>query len=440
MKRSSFRRLLIPIVVELFLTLFIGSIDTFMVSSVDDLLVGAIGTANSYHYLIAILFNVISGGLAAVMSQYIGAKLESTANRAHKIALVINIAFGVALSIALFFGTNALLKILKVSPSYIEYSSMYLRIIGSFIFIDAVNPVFSAYLRSYGKTKFPMISSAVANIINVVLDIIFILTCTSYMDAVIKVAIATVIAKAVSFILNIIFFFAYRNKNGEKQQLSDKQIIRDIIKIGLPAALETVMFNFVMAFITTCLNQMDVDGINMTIYSYCNQISCFSYVICNAMSQANAIRVGWWMGEKNFEVCKKQTIKVLLLSMCITLACSFIIAICGKYIISIFTDNQEIIKIGMIVLFIDIFVELGRSINLTIGNALKAAGDATFTVIIGVIFMILIAGGGSYLLGTTFKLFVIGVWIGKAADEMIRGVLMFLRWKSNKWQEKILLK
>ena len=440
MQRKTYRQLLIPIMIELFFTVLIGSIDTFMLSAVGDDLVGAVGTANSYSYLITILFNVISGGLAAVMSQYIGAKLDSSANRAHFLAFIINVIFGLILSISMFFGTGALLVALNIAPNIIEYATQYLWILGSFIFVDALTPVFSAYLRSYGKTKYPMISTGVMNVINVSLNALFIYTRTCDMDAVRGVAISSVIAKSTGLLLNVIFFFIYRNKDNNKPQLTDKQILKDIIKIGLPGALETIIFNFVMAFITTCLNQMDKDGFYMTAYTYCNQITYFGYVMCIAMSQANAIKVGWFIGEKKFDECKKFTLRVLLFALIVSVCSASLLAILGRPLLSIFTDNETIISIGVTVLFVDIILELGRSVNLTIGNALKAAGDATFTVIIGIIFMLLVAGGGSYLLGTALKWYVLGVWIAKACDEIIRGILMFLRWKSNKWQTKALIK
>lgn len=440
MQRKSYRQLLIPIMIELILTVLIGSIDTFMLSAVGDDLVGAVGTANSYSYLITILFSVISGGLAAVMSQYIGAKYESSANRAHFLALIINIIFGLILSVSMFFGTSALLQALDVASNIIEYSTKYLWIIGSFLFIDALTPIFSAYLRSYGKTKYPMISTGVMNVVNVSFNALFIYTRTCPMDAVRGVAISSVIAKFCGLSLNVIFYFIYRNKDKTKPQLSDKQILKDIVRIGLPGALETIIFNLVMAFITTCLNHMDDDGFYVTAYTYCNQITYFGYVMCIAMSQANAIKVGWFIGEKRFDECKKFTLRVLLFAMIISIVSATILALFGRLLLSIFTDNETIIGIGVAILFVDIILELGRSVNLTIGNALKAAGDATFTVIIGIVFMVLVAGGGSYILGTTLKWYALGVWIAKACDEIIRGILMFLRWKSDKWKTKVLIK
>ena len=127
-------------------------------------------------------------------------------------------------------------------------------------------------------------------------------------------------------------------------------------------------------------------------------------------------------------------------ALIISIASATLLALFGRLLLSIFTDNETIIGIGVAVLFVDIILELGRSVNLTIGNALKAAGDATFTVIIGIVFMVLVAGGGSYILGTTLKWYVLGVWIAKACDEIIRGILMFLRWKSDKWKTKALIK
>ena len=85
---------------------------------------------------------------------------------------------------------------------------------------------------------------------------------------------------------------------------------------------------------------------------------------------------------------------------------------------------------------IDIFVEIGRVANLVIIGALKAAGDVNFPVVVGIISMWLVSTLGAYVFGLYFELGLAGIWIAMASDEMFRGILMYRRLLSGKWQNK----
>ena len=106
----------------------------------------------------------------------------------------------------------------------------------------------------------------------------------------------------------------------------------------------------------------------------------------------------------------------------------------------IFTKDQTIIDIVVWILWIDLVLEIGRICNIVFGTALKAAGDATYTVVIAVVFMYLFAVLGTYVFGLSLKWYLVGSWIALAMDECMRAVLMGIRWKSRKWENKVLVK
>ena len=111
-------------------------------------------------------------------------------------------------------------------------------------------------------------------------------------------------------------------------------------------------------------------------------------------------------------------------------------ALCAYPIMSLFTENPEMISLVQKLLAIDIFLEIGRVSNLVFGNALKTSGDAVYPVVIGVIFMFLCAVCGTYYFGIHLNLLVVGAYIALSLDECTRAVAMFLRWQSGKWREK----
>ena len=122
--------------------------------------------------------------------------------------------------------------------------------------------------------------------------------------------------------------------------------------------------------------------------------------------------------------------------MIITLSGSALLALSGRSILSLLTNNQEIITMGIWVLFIDVFLEIGRTSNIFAGSTLRATGDTVYPFIVGVIFQWSIAVGLSYVFGIPLGYGLIGMWIGFAIDENVRGVILLRRWRSGKWKTK----
>ena len=111
----------------------------------------------------------------------------------------------------------------------------------------------------------------------------------------------------------------------------------------------------------------------------------------------------------------------------------------ARPLLSIFTTDEKIINLATTLLFIDIFLEIGRIANLVFASALKASGDAVYIVIIASIIMLLVASGGTYILGIRAELFAVGAYISMALDEIIRGVIAYFRFHSKKWESKTLV-
>ena len=97
------------------------------------------------------------------------------------------------------------------------------------------------------------------------------------------------------------------------------------------------------------------------------------------------------------------------------------------------------VRLVGILLAIEIALEMGRAANMVFGFSLKSSGDAAYPMMIAVVFMFLLAVGGTWLLGVKLGWLVIGSFVGMALDECTRAVLMFLRWHKGYWKNKSLL-
>jgi Na+-driven multidrug efflux pump len=105
----------------------------------------------------------------------------------------------------------------------------------------------------------------------------------------------------------------------------------------------------------------------------------------------------------------------------------------APWTLRLFTQDREIIAAATTLLWITVLLEPGRTCNVIIINALRAAGDARFPVMVGAVSMLFVMAGGSWLLGVHFQLGLVGVWIAYAADEWLRGLAMAARWFLRGW-------
>lgn len=435
-EKKTLTQLSVPICLETLLYMLSGMVDTLMLSSVSDQAVGAVGTANTYIGVFIIMFGVISSGMVSVMSQNIGAGRLGIAYQARQLGLIFNASIGIVMSVILAFFSGGILRIVSIAPALLAPAETYLKIVGGACFLNALIPIFSSYLRVFGYTKHSLIGTIAGNVINIILNSIFLFV---FKWGVMGVAVATVISRVVNLIIVAVMGAVLIKAKKNPERISTRKILAQIVKIGFPSALETALYNVAMTLVVRFMNQMDSDGMNVTARSYTIQIANFSYCVGAALAQANAIMTGWRIGAGEYEECDKGTRKAVFYGLITATCFSVTFALSGRFIVHIFTDNTQMVALVVKLLVVDIFLEFGRVTNLVYGQALKTSGDALFPVVMGAIFMYLFAVGGTYLLGINMGLQAIGAYIAMAADECARAVGMVLRWKSGKWKSKSLV-
>ena len=435
-ERKTLAQLSVPICLETLFYMLSGMVDTLMLSSVSDQAVGAVGTANTYIGVFIVMFGIISSGMVAVMSQNIGAGRPGIAYQARQLGMIFNAVIGILMSAVLAVFSGGILRMVSIAPALFEPAETYLKIVGGTCFLNALIPIFSSYLRVFGYTKHSLIGTIVGNILNIILNSVFLYV---FHRGVMGVAVATVISRIVNLIIVAIMGAVLIKAKQSPERISPQKILAQIVKIGFPSALETALYNVAMTFIVRFMNQMDANGMNVTARSYAMQIADFSYCAGAALAQANAIMTGWRIGANELEECDRGTRKAVIYGLVTATCFSVTFALSGRFIVHIFTDNTQMISLVVKLLIIDIFLEFGRVTNLVYSQALKTSGDALFPVIMGAIFMYLFAVGGTYFLGIHMGLLAVGAYIAMAGDECARAVGMVLRWKSGKWKSKSLV-
>lgn len=435
-QRKNLTQLFIPICFETLFYMLAGMVDTLMLSSVGDFAVGAVGTANTYISVFIIMFSIISMGMVAVMTQNIGAGRPGVAYQARQIGLIFNAVLGFLMAVFLATCSGKILMIVGIASNLQQPAETYLRIVGGFCFLNALIPIFASYLRVFGYTKEPLIASVVGNVANLILNAVFLFVMHW---GVAGVALATVISRGLNLLIVMVLAGWLVHAKDSPERIENRKILGQIIKVGLPSAMETAIYNLAMTLVIRMLNQMDPGGMNVTARSYAMQIANFSFCVGSALAQANAIMVGWRIGASEYEECDKGTRKAAIIGIVVAAVLEAIFALTGHWLIRLFTEDAAMISLVVKLLAIDIVLEMGRVSNLVYGQALKTSGDAVFPVVMGAIFMFLCAVGGTYLFGIRLGWMAVGAYIGLTCDECCRAIGMMYRWKTGKWKEKRLI-
>ena len=329
---------------------------------------------------------------------------------------------------------------MKIPNIMFNDANSYMKIVGGFIFTEAVFDTFSQIFRSNGKTIIGMVISFGMNIINITLDYAFLYGPLKYLGLGVKgVALATTASRVVGLIIAVIFFAKYIEGHISIKYLKPfpKDILKQLLKLGVPTAGENISYNCSQMMVTMFVNILGAYAITTKVY--CNILSNFAYLYSLSVGIATSIIVGHAIGDKDEEFAYKRVMKTLKGAMVICVTIAVINFGISKFTIGLFTNDSEIINLGRKVMFIAVFLEPGRTCNLIIINSMKAAGDVKFPTFLGIIAQWTCSVGIGYILGIYFKLGLSGVWIGMALDEIIRGIIVLIRWKLGGWRNKALV-
>ena len=423
-----------PILIETALFMTLGIVDVFVLSQYNDLAAGAVNTANQATTIATIVFTVVSTASAVLISQYLGAGKKERASRIAALAITLNFVTGVLVSALFLLFNRPILGFIGAKGELLQLAGDYLSIVGGFIFFQSVLSAMAVIIRNHGMTKISMVVTVGMNIVNTGLDILFVL---GFDMGVTGVAIATTFSRiAGTVVLAVVLFKKVESPSIFRYlrplPLSD---IGDMLKIGVPGALETSLYNLSQLVITSIVLNFLTDN-ELIAKTYVQNITMFFYIFAIAIGQAAQILTGHLVGAGKTDEAYRRVLKAHRTALLIALGICLVGVLLRYPLLGIFTQNPEVIELGATVLLINIALEFGRTTNLVLIACLRGAGDVYFPTACAIFSMWLISVLGSYVFAVVLGMGLYGLWIALAADEVVRGVLMIIRWNSGKWKNK----
>lgn len=435
--KDDLKRLIFPLVIEQILAVTVGMLDTVMVSSLGESAVSGVSLVDSLNILLIQVFAALATGGAVVASQYIGKGDTDTAKRSSKQLVLVTFSISFIIMVATILFRDAFLSGIfgKVEATVMESARIYMLFSAlSYPFIALYNAG-AALFRSMNNSKISMITSLVMNVMNFVGNFILIFIIPL---GVAGAALSTLIARIFGavFILsllrnrsNILYIDSYMNLGF------DKKLITSILKIGIPTGLENGMFQFGKIIVQSLIATFGTYAI--TANAVANNFASMQVIPGSAIGLALVTVVGQCVGAKEYDQAKVYIRKLLQLAYVsmIILGCAILFGaptLLKLYNLSPLTEQTAFKLLSIHGIMGMIFWPLA----FTFPNALRAAGDAKFTMIISIISMWTFRVMASYFFAGYLGYGVVAVWVSMTIDWVFRAICFVIRYKSGKWMNK----
>lgn len=331
----------------------------------------AVGNNISMVGLIVSLLMGLSLGANVVIAQNIGAKRIDRAHAAVSTAFVLATAAGIFFCAVGEFLVAPIFYFLEVPKSVVEMAETYLRIFLLGLPAMSLYNFQAAIFRSKGDTRTPLIALAIASGVNIVLNLLFVL---QFDWGIAGVAAATVLANVVSAI--ILFRELLKAEGVIKLDFNalhvDKAELFEIVRIGLPAGIQGMVFSLSNLLIQAAINALGADAMAASAAAFTIEINVFCVV--NGFGQAATTFVGQNYGAGNLLRCKRATWVSMGLSAAFMQTLCFVILFFAETVLSLFNSDPEVIRLGVIRLWYIVAPELINVVMEGFSGALRGYG------------------------------------------------------------------
>ena len=305
--------------------------------------VAAVG-ANSFVISLVVNFFIgIALGANVVIANAIGREDEDDVHRAVHTAVVVSVLGGVLVTIFGELISGVVLRSLNVPEEVLPYALLYLRIYLLGMPVILLYNFEAAIFRSIGDTRVPLQTLAFSGILNVLLNLFFVIALHMTVNG---VATATVISNAIS---SVLLFVRLRRSDKAihldwKELRIDRKSLQKILQIGFPAGIQSAVFSVSNIVIQSAINSLGT--VVMAASSAAFNIEVVAYDVLNSFSQACTTFVGQNYGAGKLDRCRK-TLVLCLVEDIIASGLAILLVLCsGHFLLSIFNRDPEVISIG----------------------------------------------------------------------------------------------
>lgn len=443
MEKNFWKKVLIvgfPVAIQNLINTAVNMLDTFMIGSLGDDYVSAVGLASKVFFVMTLLVFGIASGSSVLLSQYFGNQEEKNLNKTFGYMMILSLAGSLVFFIAAFTMPRQLMMIFTSSETLIEIGSSYLRLVSISYVFTAFSMGTSGLFRSVNKTRVPMVFTIISVLVNVLFNYMFIFGKFGVprMEAD-GAALGTIIARIVEF-LGLVFYLIF-GKIGVKLNFKtmmhiDKETVKNNLKFALPVIINELGWGLGTTMYSVVYGHMSDDVVAaMTIATALEDLV---YALLFGVSTACAVIVGNQLGANDLDGAQKTARKLLFtgILMSIFLA-GILISLISPYIL-LYQTTEEVRAIIRRVCIAYAILMPARTFNLImIVGILRSGGDTLFCMIMEILSLWIVGLGLGTLGAFAFKLDVLYVYLLFESEQFVKIVVGLIRYKKKKWVKNI---
>lgn len=434
-KRALFT-LIWPLLLEQTLSVTMGMADTLMVAGVGEAAVSSVSLVDTLNVLIIQILSALATGGAVIASQYLGRRdTENACRSAAQLYSVLGISTVVVGIVCMLLSRPILRGVFgSIDEDVMRFAQQYFLISAvSYPFIGLYNGG-AALFRAQGNSRISMLASLVMNVINIAGNALLIY---GFGMGVIGAALATLIGRVFAAV-----FILWQNQNLSNplrvQELADlkprSQPIRQILSLGIPSGLENGMFQIGKLCVSSLTSTLGTSAIAAN--AVANSVSTLANIPGNTMSLAMIPVIGQCLGAGDKKQAKHYSVTLLGIAIGGLAIANALVFVLMPEIVTWFNLSAEAsVLCTTVVHMFNVASVFFWATSFTLPNALRAGGDAKYTMTVSIISMWLFRVILSYVFVLQFHLGLAGVWLGMFIDWLCRDICFIARFISGKWME-----
>lgn len=423
--------------------MLIGSLFQQLYNTADSIIVGqfigkdamaAVSGANPIMFLLTSLLLGISLGFSILISQYYGSKDMKNVKATIDTTYIFVFIASIIITLVGITCSGTLLKFMNTPDSVYEQSRLYLIVIfGGTLFSAGYNSV-SAILRGLGDSTTPLYFLIIATVLNIILDVLFIIKFNMGVEG---VALATVIAQGVSFIVSIIYLNQKHNvlKFRIKGIVYNHNIFKVGLKLGIPSGIQQMLFSFGNIALQSLVNGYGTSA--MAAFGASSRIETFISLPIMNLGAAISTFVAQNMGAGEMDRVKKGVRASVKMSLGISILVICIFIIFKENLISLFNSDADVVSIGSTYLMTTGPFFVFICVSFVLSSAIKGAGDSMFAMLSSIVSLWLARIPAAYFCSSIFG--VNGIWMGIPFGWIVGFIITGIYYKKGTWKSKAII-
>lgn len=430
----------LPMFVELFMQMSAGYVDQIMLSHLGTQPAAAVGNALQVLNLVTIMLSAMATASTVLISRALGAGNKGHINEMSMVALVVNVGLALLATAVIFAWWPQLFSLLNINDDIYSMTKSFLLIVAFTTVLQGAYFAFTAVLRAFARVGDIMVVNLIANGVNIIGCLVLVNGVGAWGIPAMGIEGSALSWCAFRVVALVLVIWCFRRHTTARMRISclrpfPLRTLRQMLGIGVPSSGEQFSYDLSQMVILAFVNMLG--SAVVTVKVYCSMCASIAYTYSIAVSQATQVVIGYLFGRGKPRQIFHRVWTANVIAIVLSVSISVLLYVNSDAIFGLVTDDPFVHELGRQILAIEIFLEVGRSLNIVLVRALIGVGDVKTPVIMNVISSWLVAVGGSWFFGIHCGMGLVGMWLAMCIDEWFRGIFFIVKFALGRWKKNI---